>query len=92
MARDTTDNRPIETHAQLLEWLTKGNKPKDEWRIGTEHEKFGFYLDSLKPVPYEGENGIRAILQDVPLKSSQYLNSCFGANHILERYLILELI
>ena len=65
MARDTTDNRPIETHAQLLEWLTKGNKPKDEWRIGTEHEKFGFYLDSLKPVPYEGENGIRAILQDM---------------------------
>ena len=62
MARDTTDNRPIETHAQLVEWLTKGNKPKDEWRIGTEHEKFGFCLESHKPVPYEGDNGIKAIL------------------------------
>lgn len=62
MARDTTDNRPIENYSEMVEWLTKGNKPKSEWRIGTEHEKFGFYLDSLKPVPYEGGNGIEAIL------------------------------
>lgn len=63
MARDTVDNEPIENHDQLLGWLTKGNKPKEEWRIGTEHEKFGFYLNDNSPVPYEGENGIKAILE-----------------------------
>ena len=63
MARDTTDSRPIESHREMVEWFEKGNKPKDKWRIGTEHEKFGFYTDSLKPVPYEGPNGIEAILK-----------------------------
>ncbi len=63
MARDTTDNRPIESHSELVEWLSVGCKPKSEWRIGTEHEKFGFYLDNYEPVPYEGERGIKAILE-----------------------------
>ncbi len=62
MARDTTDDRPIENHSQLVEWLSVGNKPKSEWRIGTEHEKFGFCAENLTPVPYEGENGIKVIL------------------------------
>jgi glutamate--cysteine ligase len=30
--------------------------------LGTEHEKFGYTLDDLRPLPYEGERGIRAIL------------------------------
>jgi len=63
MARDTTDNRPIESHAQLVGWLEAGCKPKSQWRIGTEHEKFGFYLNSLAPVPYGSEQGIRALLE-----------------------------
>ncbi len=62
MARDTTDNRPIENHSELVEWLSIGSKPKSEWRIGTEHEKFGFCSKEFKPVPYEGANGIKAIL------------------------------
>ena len=37
-----------------------GCKPKADWRIGTEHEKIGFDLTSLKPLPYEG--GIKSIL------------------------------
>lgn len=63
MARDTTDDRPIEGNAQMVEWLTKGCKPKEEWRIGTEHEKFGFCMHSLKPVPYDGDRGIGNILK-----------------------------
>lgn len=62
MARDTTDNRPIENHSELVEWLSVGCKPKSEWRIGTEHEKFGFCKKELTPVPYEGDAGIKAIL------------------------------
>jgi len=53
----------IESLDQLTEYLASGCKPKDEWRIGTEHEKFVFCRASLKPVPYEGEAGIRAILE-----------------------------
>ncbi len=63
MARDTTDNQPIENHNQLVDWLSVGCKPKEAWRIGTEHEKFGFCMQSLDPVPYEGDRGIKAILQ-----------------------------
>ena len=63
MARDTTDNQPIENHAQLIEWMSVGCKPKSEWRIGTEHEKFGFCMQNHSPVPYEGDRGIEAILK-----------------------------
>lgn len=63
MARDTTDDRPIESVTQLVEWFEKGCKPKEDWRIGTEHEKFGFYLKDNKPVPYEGERGIKVLLE-----------------------------
>ncbi|MEM9277175.1 MAG: glutamate--cysteine ligase [Pseudomonadota bacterium] len=63
MARDTTDNQPIENNEQLVGWLTAGCKPKEDWRIGTEHEKFGYCIKAFKPVPYEGETGIRAILE-----------------------------
>jgi len=53
----------IENRQQLVEWLEKGCKPKDAWRIGTEHEKFGYYLENHNPVPYEGDKGIRALLE-----------------------------
>ena len=70
MARDTTDNRPIENNNQLVEWIEAGCKPKNEWRIGTEHEKFGFYLKCNSPVPYEGPKGIKELLNRVQQISS----------------------
>jgi glutamate--cysteine ligase len=63
MARDTTDLTPVENRRQLVEWFEEGFKPREEWRIGTEHEKFGFYAKDYSPVPYEGDNGIRALLE-----------------------------
>ena len=54
---------PIERHEQLSEYLADGCKPKDEWRIGTEHEKFGYCRDSLAPLPYAGERSIQAVLE-----------------------------
>src|SRR6478609_7499669 len=68
MARDTTDFRPIEGVDELVEHLAEGNKPRDKWRIGTEHEKFPFYVDGNAPVPYGGERGIRAILEGMQEK------------------------
>lgn len=54
---------PIERHEQLAEYLASGCKPRDQWRIGTEHEKFGYCKDSLKPLPYAGERSIQAVLE-----------------------------
>ncbi|WP_438955545.1 glutamate--cysteine ligase [Cognatiyoonia sp.] len=53
---------PIENHDQLAQLLSDGCKPKEEWRIGTEHEKFGYCVDTHKPLPYEGERSIHAVL------------------------------
>ncbi len=54
---------PIEHYEQLAEYLSDGCKPKEDWRIGTEHEKFGYCKDSLKPLPYAGERSVLAVLE-----------------------------
>lgn len=52
----------INSKSELVEYLEGGNKPKSEWKLGTEHEKFGYTLNDLRPLPYEGKSSIRAIL------------------------------
>ena len=47
---------------QLAEVLASGEKPRVDWRIGTEHEKFGFRLDDLRPPSFDGARGIEALL------------------------------
>jgi len=54
---------PITSKRQLVEYLESGCKPAASWRIGTEHEKFAYTLDDLRPLPYEGERGIKAMLE-----------------------------
>jgi glutamate--cysteine ligase len=63
MARDTADETPIENRDQLAAHLESGCKPRATWRIGTEHEKLGFYKDGHTPVPYSERRGIRALLE-----------------------------
>jgi len=61
---DTDEARTvIGNKAELVSYLEEGAKPRDAWRIGTEHEKFPFLTDSLRPVPYEGKRSIRALLE-----------------------------
>ncbi len=54
---------PIERHEQLAQFLADGCKPRDQWRIGTEHEKFGYCKDTLQPLPYAGERSVLAVLE-----------------------------
>ncbi|MEP3299819.1 MAG: glutamate--cysteine ligase [Pseudoruegeria sp.] len=54
---------PIEHHDQLAQYLADGCKPKEDWRIGTEHEKFGYCKDTHKPLPFEGTRSIVAVLE-----------------------------
>ena len=48
---------------ELVAWLATGSRPQSEWRIGTEHEKFGFCTSTLAPLQYAGPNGVRAMLE-----------------------------
>jgi len=76
MARDQTDTTPIETRDDLVAWFAAGEKPPDQFRVGTEHEKFAFTLAGHDPVPYEGPRGIRALLEG--------LQSLLGWDPIME--------
>ncbi len=67
---------PIEDRAQLAAYLADGCKPRDAWRIGTEHEKFGYCKDTLKPLPYNGDRSIKAMLDG--------LRDGFGWTPVLE--------
>ena len=91
---------PIESFHQLANLLEQGNKPKADWRIGTEHEKFGYCKDTLKALPYEGERSIQSILQGLrdqfnwaPVEEGGYLIGLTkdGANVSLEPGGALEL-
>ena len=48
--------------AQLIDYLAAGARPRDDWKIGTEHEKFGFRTDDLRPPTFDGDRGIEALL------------------------------
>lgn len=69
MARDTTDQTPVTSLADLTEYLAEGNKPKEKFRIGTEHEKFAFFKADNSPVPYFGEASISALLNGMAEKT-----------------------
>jgi len=65
MSASTSTSPLIESKTDLIEALSVGSKPKADWRIGTEHEKFVFGRKRHMPVPYEGDRGIKAILETV---------------------------
>ena len=66
MSRPSDSNNKGESVSgvgQLVEYLAAGCKPESQWRLGTEHEKFGFTKDDLRPLAYEGPRGIQAVLE-----------------------------
>ena len=65
MAGADTYSPPIESRTDLIEAMSRGCKPESEWRIGTEHEKHVFHTNPLRPVAYEGPNGINALLNGI---------------------------
>ena len=55
----------IDHHTQLAEYLALGSKPKLDWKIGTEHEKFVYNKVSGSPLPYSGKCSIETILKSL---------------------------
>ena len=62
MADTLCDDRPL-AFDDLVAWFDEGAKPASEFKVGAEHEKFVFRTGSHAPVPYEGESGIKALLE-----------------------------
>lgn len=57
------ESAPITSKDQLVAYAESGNKPQDQWRVGTEHEKFLYCLNTFKALTYDGDSGIRAMLE-----------------------------
>ena len=59
----------IKSKEQLEEWFINGCKPKKNWKVGTEHEKFALKFSSIDnkyyPVSYEEKAGIKNILNEI---------------------------
>jgi len=61
--QDGVPGAPVRSRDDLVAWLAEGVKPREDWHIGTEHEKFVFHTGELTPVPYEGERSISALMK-----------------------------
>ena len=55
----------IESRDQLIASFARGEKPKDRWRIGTEHEKFVYALNDRHAPSWDEPHGIRALLTEL---------------------------
>jgi glutamate--cysteine ligase len=60
---DDSYSRPIENRADLLSVFEDGEKVIDDWRIGTEHEKFVYRMADQRAPSYAEPGGIRDLLQ-----------------------------
>ena len=47
----------------LAGYLAAGCRPPSQFKVGAEHEKFGFRQSDLRPVPYGGDDGVEALLK-----------------------------
>jgi len=81
MSIPQTGGGPVEHIDQLAEYLASGCKPIEEWRIGTEHEKFGYDKATLMPLPYEGPTSIKAMLEG--LRDTYGWNPIHEGEHII---------
>ncbi len=52
----------VETKADLIDVFVQGEKSKDRWRIGTEHEKFVYFTADHRAPSYEEKGGIHALM------------------------------
>ncbi|ABC62675.1 glutamate--cysteine ligase [Erythrobacter litoralis] len=59
------DEPIIESRDQLVAPMQAGEKPKDRWRIGTEHEKLVYKRDGFRAPSYDEDGGIRDILLEM---------------------------
>ena len=62
MAEAKVDAPPLRLE-DLAGYLAAGCRSPAAFKVGAEHEKFGFRQATLRPIPYEGDDGIEALLE-----------------------------
>ncbi len=55
----------IRDRAQLRAYFEQAGKPREAWRVGTEHEKLGVDAETGAAVPYGGPRGIEVVLREL---------------------------
>jgi glutamate--cysteine ligase len=57
--------RPIESLRDLVDYFRAGEKARERWRVGVEHEKLGLRRigGRWEPIPYDGPGGVEALLR-----------------------------
>ena len=62
-------NSIISCKEQLIDWFKEGEKNKEEWRVGTEHEKFAYNYSKSEnryyPLEYSNKNGVEEFLNEI---------------------------
>jgi len=59
------DPTPVAGIDDLVAHIASGEKPRERWRVGTEHEKIGLYQADFRRVPFAGERGIGTLLERI---------------------------
>ena len=59
---DDRESPPIESRDDMIAVFSGGEKPRDAWLIGTEHEKFVYHLSDHRAPSYDEPGGIRDLL------------------------------
>jgi glutamate--cysteine ligase len=62
---DSTASPLITSASQMIDHFVSGNKPKAQWRLGTEHEKFVYRKSDFSAPDYEAPDGIRTVLEQL---------------------------
>ncbi len=52
----------MESRSDMIGLFSKGEKPRENWRIGTEHEKFVYFTKDHRAPSYEEKGGIHALM------------------------------
>jgi len=59
---DEQEAIPVRSAADLLAYFSAAGKPRDQWRVGTEHELIGVIRATGEAPPYDGPHGIGSLL------------------------------
>jgi len=64
MSLDAKTDLSPEVHGAdgLAAWFRGHERPRDEWKVGLEHEKIGLRGGTLEPIPWDGPAGVEAVL------------------------------
>src|SRR5260370_17978592 len=62
---DPLDSEPIRRREDLVTPFIQACKPREQWRIGPEMEKFGIFEGTGAPIPYDGDRSVLRILQEL---------------------------